>query len=969
MDWVERAYFRFMGGRLALVVGSECEGVGAQLRLGFVDELATGLFARLRDLGGWTAAIGDGPVLNPTISDLKAAVGQACSAASEQNATLLISFLGHGVTVHKSLYLLATDSDPGRVDSDTAYNLGQGIIEKLIPARLDGLIVLVDACQAGAGVADAYRWVEVIDPTAGRIEVLAASDDGIAYDGCFTRTMMSLFDQGLPEQGTYLLPGDLRPQIGNTCTRQVPRQLSSAIGGDPGLWLVPNISRVNDAAFGRPSAGFVDLLTRGPAIGASVQDCAAQVYAAGEHRLRMVVGPAGCGKSTVMALLIRPILLSEAPFSGRYVTAAVFLDVSSTLVSFTAELAAQLRRVGGYPAAVEAVAARYRDCEIVPDGFELEVLRPLELIRPQFGQITVIIDGLDQAETGVREQITTTIAELTTRDMLGRVRVIVGVREGHGIEDTPPLAHRHLTRLSAPTDADIITAVLHAHNRSDDDHEIASWQVGVAALRAQTSAGGWLLARLILETPHHTQHDRIDLDTLVQQRIHAAVSASGPKSSRSIVGILGVLAAAGSGPVLPLELLDNALPALGIQANQSHIRDLVANLGVLISRGNPGTPTETLGLAHTDFQLPIQQQLNHHSLQIVDTHRAILAAIESTHTAAATHYARGSGVRHHLTIGKPAAAFSYLTDMDTARAADNRDRWASWLPMFVNALKPNHPITLDARHNLVYWQGEAGDAPGAIIQYDLLLTDQLRVLGAEHPHTLTTRHNRARQLREAGDVASAVTACEQLLTDQLRALGADHPHTLTTRHSLAQWRGEAGDAASAVTACEQLLTDQLRVLGAEHPHTLTTRSNLAMWRGKTGDAASTVTQYQQLLADLSGVLGAEHPHTLATRHNLAQWRGEAGDARGAIAACEQLLVDQLRILGTEHPQTLLTRSNLALWRREAGDVAEAIAAYEQLLTDQLRVLGAEHPRTLKTQRNLARWRGEAGDVRGSGHPA
>ena len=47
---------------------------------------------------------------------------------------------------------------------------------------------------------------------------------------------------------------------------------------------------------------------------------------------------------------------------------------------------------------------------------------------------------------------------------------------------------------------------------------------------------------------------------------------------------------------------------------------------------------------------------------------------------------------------------------------------------------------------------------------------------------------------EAGDVAGAVTAFEVLLADQVRVLGPDHPDALTTRNNLAYWRRQAGDA-------------------------------------------------------------------------------------------------------------------------------------------------------------------------------
>ncbi len=71
---------------------------------------------------------------------------------------------------------------------------------------------------------------------------------------------------------------------------------------------------------------------------------------------------------------------------------------------------------------------------------------------------------------------------------------------------------------------------------------------------------------------------------------------------------------------------------------------------------------------------------------------------------------------------------------------------------------------------------------------------------------------------------------ELLLTDLLRVLGPDHPHTLTTRNNLASWLGRAGRVEAAVQQFELLLTDRLRVLGPDHPHTLTTRNNLAFWR-------------------------------------------------------------------------------------------------------------------------------------------
>jgi len=280
-------------------------------------------------------------------------------------------------------------------------------------------------------------------------------------------------------------------------------------------------------------------------------------------------------------------------------------------------------------------------------------------------------------------------------------------------------------------------------------------------------------------------------------------------------------------------------------------------------------------------------------------------------------------------------------------------------------LGTDHRDTLSTRYYLASWRGEAGDAAGAVVDLEQLLTDLFRVLGVDHRDTLRARNSLASWRGEAGDPAAAVTACEELLVDLLREYGPGHPDTLVLQSNLAHWRGHAGDTAGAALAYEELLADRLRVLGPDHPDTLITRSNLASWRGHAGDAAGAAAATEELLADRLRVLGPDHPDTLITRSNLASWRGHAGDAAGAALAYEELLADRLRVLGPDHPDTLRTRNNLASWRGRAGDAAGAAAAFEELLAVLPQVLGPDHPNTLRTRNNLASWRGEAGDAAGA----
>lgn len=231
-----------MGGRLALVIASECAALG---ELGFTTELGIELYTSLSALGGWEpATTSKGPLLDPTVYQLHSAVCEAFEAASHAQATLLISFIGNGVaTSDEDYYFLAVDSPAQYPDSYSAFNVVQAIREQTDLHSIDGLIVLVDACETSSLVLGASRrWAQLSNIYAGRVELLVASGDGPAYAGCFTRTMLSTFAKGIPTGAKNLMPADLVQPIAMACLRQQPRHMSFNPGrADPAIWLVPNV--------------------------------------------------------------------------------------------------------------------------------------------------------------------------------------------------------------------------------------------------------------------------------------------------------------------------------------------------------------------------------------------------------------------------------------------------------------------------------------------------------------------------------------------------------------------------------------------------------------------------------------------------------------------------------------------------------------------------------------------------------
>jgi tetratricopeptide (TPR) repeat protein len=278
-------------------------------------------------------------------------------------------------------------------------------------------------------------------------------------------------------------------------------------------------------------------------------------------------------------------------------------------------------------------------------------------------------------------------------------------------------------------------------------------------------------------------------------------------------------------------------------------------------------------------------------------------------------------------------------------------------------LGADHPDTLQARHNLAHWRGEAGDVEGMTAALRQVLADIERVLGEDHPSALTTRHNLAYAQAENGDVVGAVAALEHVLLTQERVLGEENPDALTTHLSLARWLGEAGHAQRAVDEFQRVLASLERVLGLDHPETLTARHGLARWLGETGDAERAVGELEQVLADQQRVLGADSPDALTTRHNLAYWRSESGDAAGAVSELNQVLASQTKVLGPYHPDTLTTHHNLAFSRGELGDPEQAVAALERVVAAQTHVMGPDHPRTRISRQSLLHWRERAVDRR------
>jgi len=257
---------------------------------------------------------------------------------------------------------------------------------------------------------------------------------------------------------------------------------------------------------------------------------------------------------------------------------------------------------------------------------------------------------------------------------------------------------------------------------------------------------------------------------------------------------------------------------------------------------------------------------------------------------------------------------------------------------------------------------EAGKRAEAITEFEALLADQVRLLGADAPETLTTRNSLTWWLGRSGRVEEAIKAFEQLLADRTRVLGPDDPNTLATRYNLAALLTKSGREGQAIAAFDQLLADQRRLLGPDDPAILNARQMSARLPARLGRVGESIAAFDQLLADQRRVLGPDAPQVLSTREDLAWWLGRSGRVNEAIAMLEQVLADRIRVLGADAPSTMSTRQSLGSCLEKSGNVKQAVSVFEQLLADQRRVLGPDDPFSFRTRHRLAKALGQSGRV-------
>ncbi|MET9763672.1 tetratricopeptide repeat protein [Streptomyces sp. NPDC006372] len=959
------------GNRFSLVIASQCTALGVHRTLGPLDEAATGLDAVLRDplRGGCRPALADGRtlLLNQDHTTTYAAVAEAVACAGQAGGTLLLVWIGHGMAANGDFYALPEGCTPSPGHPEGPYALVRHLKELLAAHPDPELVLLLDACMSGAGLAEAAAgWTGLNADLRRRIQILSAANlDEPAYDCGFSRSTEGLLRYGHIAWGERFVADDLKRAAERFERRQQPALLSlNGIKAGVAPWVSRNAALV-------PQTGSLPAMCRAdlPALREALRhfrptaSLSELVKASRSHKYVVVSGPAGYGKTTLLAALTRPEVATGVVPQG-FVHGLRLFRRQETSDRVARDLAWQLGIT--VPGFTEAVA----DHEASVPSAEWEELPLAErLLLGPLGRlpgvlVRIALDGYDQLAESAAAEITDLVERLRSRSGDGAdVRLVLSARPG-----AVPTSDVTL-RLEAAPDAEV--------RRSLEDQEVPEHLLDPIV---EAADGSWLVASLLADQvrahPFMAAHEVPQglgavYDLVLDEALEGGRAWDAPGAL--VRALFTVLAAAGPGAVLPRELLLAACAEIGAtDIDESHLDDgLPSPLRRFVVRapvGGDTSDTWLYGLFHSSL---IEHLTNGtesaYSLDVVAGHGALAAVLArlapaAEYTPAVSHeplqdYARRAEPEHLWRSGAHMEALERLAARPSQVPADNVRQWQHWHRVIEETYGSDHPLTSIAHHNVAAHTGIAGDLQQAVEMY-------AAHQGAADGSTLSllTRANLAAATGVAGDAAGALKQCTALLPDIERVLGPDHVLTLTVRSNIGLWSGEAGNPARALELSLELLPDRVRVLGPDHHSTLTTRHNIALWTAEAGDNRRALALFEELLPDRVRVLGPDHLDTLAVRNNIALLTGES-DVERAYELFTELMKDRERVLGPEHPDTLITRSNLSHCIAYLGDPQRALELSEDILAARLRVLGPDHPNTLKARYDIAIMTGQAGRPR------
>ncbi|WP_410579104.1 FHA domain-containing protein [Amycolatopsis sp. lyj-108] len=888
-----------VGERRSLVVASQCDSLNL---LSFLPDAGRQVSTALLDpeIGGCVPALEDGRglLVDPTMVELDDALVEAFERASEDEATLFLSLVGHGEYADDDFYFLTKDTGLP-VDSRKSFLFAQRIKELLGRySMLDGLVILLDTCHAGIGARQAgQRWLRIVGEAGRRFDLLTASDDRVAANGCFSRSLVSVLRSGHAEFGERVRCADLKRVITGLCPAQTAIHLGfdgtrEVAEADQGLWLALNSSPAwrRSPLAGNPAAPRIERLTADyrpdPKLGETVGHLLTGT------RLVVLAGEAGTGKSAMLAALARPSV------AGSYVPpdflhAVLFTGRGETAEQIARELARQLRRtVPGFADAEDTHRAGLDDVgRAGASAFELALLGPLRRLAPHWtgGPVRIAIDGFDDLDPGLRRRLRGVLLDLSLDPALGWVKTVVATRKPDvlGSAFVIRLGQRDSVPglILEPEEAYVGDPVPGHDTGSPTSPRITPATLiidvpGLPPARHELSFG--------LTTLGRSRNAALRLGDSRVSRLHCEIRWDGTtawltdRDSANGTFVNGKR-------VLNAELAHRDVLRLGdstvtfISVTQAD-RDEEHSTGAVASpRHGDAVLLELLGLAAGRGPIPISILTAASAaaggpdrrVRVRDVLAGLGDAVSRTRAGLADETVLWTGAppelfpdvetRLHAWLASATSEVALVTGDDEptleqgyAEANEAEHLWLAGLreDALASLERRASPIPVENRERWAIWANRAADELGE--------TDRI---------TLRCKARHATWTGKAGDATGALTRFEELLPIATAALSGGDEDVLSIRNNIGHLLAELGRFEESRAEFEALVRDATHALGADHRETLHARHFLAVATGKTGNGEEALRLARELLPRAKQVLGDDEIVS-HVRHNIAFWSAE-----------------------------------------------------------------------------------------------
>ncbi|MGW3962536.1 NB-ARC domain-containing protein [Amycolatopsis sp. NPDC005003] len=249
--------------------------------------------------------------------------------------------------------------------------------------------------------------------------------------------------------------------------------------------------------------------------------------------------------------------------------------------------------------------------------------------------------------------------------------------------------------------------------------------------------------------------------------------------------------------------------------------------------------------------------------------------------------------------------------------------------------------TLYVHLQLARCRGYSRDIDGAITEFRSLVDHCHQAFAPDDTRTLAARNSLARWEAMAGPSAESVKKLTEILSDGVRIMGAESPDTADIHQGLALVRHLSGDAPGALLEAEESLTRHLQIFGPADERTLLARTRRAEYLGKTGKTLLALSEMQELLTEYVQVFGNDHLDTLRLRVDIGQLMGESGQLDNAVDSIQAVVDKSTELFGAHSQHTLHFLGSLARWQSASGDVEGVIRASEELVKGHTKLHGKD----------------------------